>query len=179
MFAEYAGVRVLRVFMDDPEREVYVREVAGLAGVSVASAKKYLDLFFREGLLLRRKQANLLIYRGNLDNPAFRQIRIARSVFRLVRCGLLDALLRTSPRSVVLFGSTARGEDRTDSDVDIFVLGKSVDVDLSKFEKTLRRRINLIVYDERAWEKKSTEDRPFYDSVVLQGIVLYGEPPVV
>jgi predicted nucleotidyltransferase len=79
----------------------------------------------------------------------------------------------------VLFGSVARGEDGVNSDIDIFVLGKRGDVDLSRFERALGRKINLVVYDARGWQKKAAEDRSFYESVTLGGIVLHGELPVV
>jgi len=180
VFEEYAGIRVLRVFLEDPEKEFHVREVASISGVSSGSATRYLDIFYREGLLLRRRQANLLLHRGNLDNPAFRQIKVAWSVYRIMRSGLVDRILsEIRPASIVLFGSVARGEDGVTSDIDMFVLGKKGDLDLSGFEKSLRRKINLIVYDARGWQKKAVEDRPFYESVTLGGIVLYGELPVV
>jgi predicted nucleotidyltransferase len=180
VFEEYAGIRVLRVFLEDPGREMHVREVASISGVSSGSAKRYLDMFHGEGLLLRRRQANLLLHRGNLDNPAFRQIKVAWSVYRIMRSGLVDRILsEISPASVVLFGSVARGEDGVNSDIDIFALGKRGDVDLSRFERALGRKINLVVYDARGWQKKAAEDRPFYESVTLEGIVLHGELPVV
>lgn len=180
MFEEHAGTRVIRVFLDNPGKEVHVREVANLSKVSPGSAKKYLDILYKENLLLRRKQANLLLYRGNLENPAFRQMKIAHSTHKLLRCGLVDFLVsELSPASVILFGSVARGEDDKDSDVDLFVLAKKREVDLIKFEKGLKRKINLIAYDSKTWERKVKEDQPFYDSVTLDGVALHGELPVV
>lgn len=180
MFEEHAGVRVMKVFLDDPTKEVHVREVANLSKVSPGSAKKYLDVLYNEKLLLRRRQANLLLYRGNLENPAFRQMKIAYSSHKLMKCGLVDWLVSAlSPISITLFGSVARGEDDKRGDIDIFVIAKKREVDLLKFEETLDRRINLIVYDSKTWQKKAKEDRPFYDSVTLEGVALYGELPVV
>ncbi len=180
MFEDHAGVRILRVFLEDPANEIHVREVANLAKASPGSAKKYLDLLHGENLLLRRRQANLLLYRGNLDNPAFRQMKVARSVYGLIKCGLVDFLAsELSPTSITLFGSIARGEDDRSSDVDMFVLAKKKELQLSKFEEKIRRRINLIIYDSKTWERKAREDRPFYESVTFGGVVLYGELPVV
>jgi len=180
MFEEYAGVRVMWVFLDDPTREVHVREVANLSKVSPGSAKKNLDILYKENLLLRRKQANLLLYRGNLENPAFRQMKIARSTHKLERCGLVDYLAsELSPASVTLFGSAARGEDDRKSDVDILVIAKKKGADLTRFERKLGRKVNLIVYDSKTWERKAKEDKPFYESVTLGGVALYGELPVV
>lgn len=180
MFEEHAGIRVIRVFLDDPTREAHVRGVANLSRASPGSAKKYLDMFYGENLLLRRKQGNLLLYRGNLENPAFRQMKIARSVYKLMKCGLVDYLVsELAPTSITLFGSVARGEDDRHSDIDLFVLAKKREVDLARFEKSLGRKINLIVYDSKTWERKAKEDRPFYESVTLNDVVLHGELPVV
>lgn len=180
MFDEHAGVRVIKVFLDGPTREAHVREVANLSKVSPGSAKKYLDILYKERLLLRRKQANLLLYRGNLEDPAFRQIKVAHSIHKLIKCGLVDYLTsELSPTSITLFGSVARGEDDSKSDVDLFLIAKKRGVELARFEKKLGRKINLIIYDPKTWERKVKEDKPFYDSVTLDGIALYGELPVV
>lgn len=180
MFQEYAGFRVLRAFLDEPGREIHVRDAAKVSKVSPGSAKKYLDTFYKENLLLRRKHANLLLYRGNLENPAFRQMKVAHSIQNLLKCGLVDYLVSNlSPSSITLFGSIARGEDDAKSDVDLFIIAKRREVDLTKFERKLNRKINLITYDSRTWEKKAKGDKPFYDDVTLEGISLHGELPVI
>ena len=180
MFEDHVGIRLLKVFLHDPTKEIHVREVAKVAKVSPGSAKKYLDILYGEKLLRRRKQANILLYSANLENPAFKQMKVALSVYKLIKCGLVDYLAsELSPASITLFGSVARGEDDKNSDVDLFVLAKKKEIQLAKFEEKIGRTMNIIIYDSRTWKAKAEEDKPFYESVTFNGVVLYGELPVV
>ena len=45
----------------------------------------------------------------------------------------------------ILFGSSARGDYYEDSDIDIFVQSKKIKLDVSHFEKTLKRNINFLL----------------------------------
>ncbi len=180
MFSEYAGVRLLEQFLASPRKEIHLRQAAKLAGVSPGSAGRYLRAFHEAGLLERRRLGNLTLYRGNLENPAFRQLRVARTVFRLLRCGLVEHLVsEVNPVSVVLFGSAARGDDDETSDLDLLVVSKRRPGGMERFEERLGRKVNLIHYDQKGWRRKAREDRPFYESVVLEGVVLHGELPVI
>ena len=180
MFREHAGFRVLRVFMEDASREIHLRDVAKVSGVSPASAKRYLDLLHEENLLLRRKHANLLLYRGNLENPALRQMRVAHWTQRLVSSGLVDYLVsRLSPSSITLYGSVARGDDSAESDIDILAIAKRRKVALAKFERELGREVCLLVYDWRALERRAGKETLFYENLIVDGIPLHGKLPLL
>ena len=77
---------------------------------------------------------------------------------------------------VILFGSAARGDDEA-SALDLLVSSKRRP-GIERFEE-LRWKVNLIHYDQKCWRRKAREDRPFYESVVLEGVVLHGESPEV
>ena len=47
------------------------------------------------------------------------------------------------PKSIVLFGSYSRGEDLEESDIDLFVECKKENIDVSGFERKLKRRIQM------------------------------------
>jgi predicted nucleotidyltransferase len=65
---------------------------------------------------------------------------------------LKSYLEHTNPGStIILFGSYARGEDSTDSDIDIAIIGRNdKNLDLKHFEKSLGRPININFYGK--WE---------------------------
>ncbi len=81
---------------------------------------------------------------------------------------------------VILYGSRARGDNRTDSDWDLLVL-TNLPVDLQK-ERLLRNElydieldteetISLIIYSKAEWEKHQ-RITPFYQNVSNEGILL-------
>lgn len=175
----YPGMRVLSLFISEPYRDFYLREVAKLVDVSPSTAKGFLDFYESGGLLFRSKRANLALYKANVENPSFRSLKLGMF---LIKAASLIGFLKEEYRdsSVVLYGSCARGEDDSGSDVDLLVVGRKVHhVDLGKFEKQLDRKITLLVYAWREWEEKAEMDKAFYERILVDAVVLHGGLPVV
>ena len=181
MFEEYAGQKVLNLFFREPYREFHLREAARESKVSPMTAKKQLDRFADEGIVEKSKKANLVLFMANTKNKRFQLMKAADSIEKIGESGLLKALTaELNPVSIVLFGSTARGQDSKDSDIDLLVISKKKqEIDFEAYERKLKRKINLIIYDSPEWKKKATDDKPFYLRILLDGIALHGELPVV
>jgi predicted nucleotidyltransferase len=176
---EYPGLRVLVLFFDEPYRDFHLREVAKLAGVSPSTAKRFLGFYVARGFLVRSRKVNLVLFRVDVANLGFRFMKLG---YFMVKA---ESLIRFLGRvfegsSVVLYGSCARGEDDRESDMDLLVVGKRVKrVDLSRFEKELDRKVTLLVYTCGEWEEKARMDKPFYERILVDGVVLHGDLPVV
>ena len=68
----------------------------------------------------------------------------------------------------MLYGAYARGEDREDSDVDIYVDSRvEKEIDLKTFEKELGRKIHLVVRDIKKIPNEFKKN-------LLNGVILYG-----
>lgn len=87
-------------------------------------------------------------------------------------------------RQIILFGSYARGDYRTDSDIDIMILLDMSDLESKKYSQQLCYMtydfnldndidIKPIVKNEEFF-KKWVVNYPFYTSIQKEGIVLYG-----
>ena len=48
-----------------------------------------------------------------------------------------------------------------------------------KAEKIMKRELSVIKYSYQDWRKKAESDKPFYDNIIVEGIPLYGETPMV
>jgi predicted nucleotidyltransferase len=175
----YPGLRVLLLFSNEPYREFYLREIAKLTNVSSSTAKRFLDFYVEKGLLQNQRKANLSLFKGNVENPAFRQLKTG--YFLLRTQPLFNYLKGIYPdSSIVLYGSCARGEDDPQSDIDVLIVsGKKENVGLRKFEKRLGRKIAVLVFEQREWEEKAKKDIAFYERILIDGIPLQGNLPVV
>ena len=93
-----------------------------------------------------------------------------------------DSVKTTAPDAVlILYGSYARGDNKTGSDIDLLVL---VDQDKITYDDEKRIKyplyhieydtgviISPLVFSKAAWESKH-RITPFYQNVVKEGIVL-------
>ena len=87
-------------------------------------------------------------------------------------------------KKVILYGSYARGDFRTDSDIDIMILLDMSDLDL----KAYSQKLSYMTYDfnldydidikpivkSEAHFKKWVVTYPFYANINIEGVVLYG-----
>ena len=174
-------LKILRYFLVNPYKEVYLRELAKLVKLSPFAVKKYIEMLLKERLVQEERRANLRFFRANTSNPFYKQLKVSFSVNSIVKSGLIETLKEHIPSvtSIVLFGSLAKGEGTEESDVDMLVIGKPTHPNLSSFEKKLGREINLHVFSWSGWNKKGKEDAPFYYELISYGVSLYGEMPII
>jgi len=175
---EYPGFRILAVFLEEPYREFYLREVASHAKVSVSTVKTYLDSLVSDEFLSRSKRANLTLFKANMENPAFKHLKISHFL-RHLRPLIKHLKQEYEKSSIILYGSCARGEDDKDSDIDLLIIGRAEKVPLAHFEKRFNRTITLLVYSYQDWEEKAKQDDAFYESIITDGLIIQGSLPVI
>ncbi|HEC77358.1 MAG TPA: nucleotidyltransferase domain-containing protein [Thermoplasmatales archaeon] len=173
--------KVLQLFFSNPYHEVYLRELARKADASVFSVKRIVDELVKEGMLLERKNGNMRYIKANMDNLFFRYLKIAFSIKKIEESGLIEYLIKNIPAlsSIILFGSIAKGEDDEKSDVDLLVIGQKKKMDLSKFEENMGREVRVITMRWSEWREYAKENKAFYREIITNGIVLYGNMPVI
>lgn len=127
------------------------REVARLSGVSPNGAWKTLRRFVEHGLVSEREAGGrTLLYTLNRDHVA---TEAAVALVNL-RAGLVDRLTalierwHVPPAHVSMFGSAARGDGDTTSDVDLFVVrARRVSVEAAEW----RRQVDGLAGALPAW----------------------------
>lgn len=123
------AVRVLRVLVRFPQREMTGRELAREAGAPHPRALERLNEFEDEGLVSRRFAGRAHLWRLERDHALVAPLTALFQVDDRVRQELRSTLERGIGRipgvtEARLFGSVARGDEDPDSDIDIFLLVK-------------------------------------------------------
>lgn len=166
-----------------------------LAGVrSVSGAGQALDDLTALGLLLREEAGGAHLYRVNRDHALADALASLfaseRRLFAVLRAMLVELLeeedLTSAVRSIILFGSTARGEAAPDSDLDLLVVVtdearvEPVRVALLEVEPSVRKRLGLrlsaYVLTEARVEARFREGDPLMETIETEGRTLLGEP---
>lgn len=75
IFGSAARVAVLRVFVLDPTRRYYQRQLEAATGVAVRGIQRELDRLVSIDLLYRHKEGNRAYYQIDMDYPLFSELR--------------------------------------------------------------------------------------------------------
>ena len=132
-------------FFEDCYREISVREYARAMNLSPPTASKLLKRFVSEGILRMREERRFLLFSANQDSAVMRDL--SKIYWSSSLREFLDYLDSFSPKALVLFGSLSKLEAKRDSDIDILFLGVKKNLNLEKFEKKLKRKIQVFYYN--------------------------------
>jgi predicted nucleotidyltransferase len=170
-------LKVLSFLAKYSNKEFYEREIARRTGISFGSANGVLNELFADGILARRQAGKMLFYSFDSTDPIARILKIFVSV-SLLRPLAKD--LREYASEIVLYGSCARGEDMSASDMDIFVVTAEKEkvlgiIENYKFRKGFEDiKIEPAVLSALDLLKSEKTDKEFL-SLVREGIVLWDE----
>ena len=166
--------RILRIFFDDPSPKgigFQLREISRKVSIAPPSVKNYLTELKKEGLIAKVKYRihGYPVYYANRDNDSFKFLKKLDTIMKIKESGLLEYLSETCmPDAIILFGSSASGEDLKDSDIDLFVASKDEKISLDKFEKYLNRKISILFSDSFGKLSKELKNN------IINGIIFKG-----
>ena len=137
--------KILELFIEFPTKNFSVRGIARNLKLSHATILKYIaDL--EKLSLIKKKEATLYpTYFANTESQKYKFYKRNWFVFKISESGLIDYIQKeTLPSTILLFGSGAKATFTEKSDIDIFVEANEAKLDLTKYEKKLNRKINLL-----------------------------------
>lgn len=144
-----------------------VEKKTGLSKAGVNLALKEL-LFYK--LIAKQNKGGAFIYRLN-DNEVFvKQLKVLKT---LAEISDLAGKLKPLSSKIVLFGSASRGENTSDSDIDLFVLTRS-EAEVKETIKTYRLggKIQLIAKTAPELELMK-KNNPYFFNEIDRGITLW------
>jgi predicted nucleotidyltransferase len=163
------------------ERAWYLAELARHLETHPSSLQRELARLVAAGILVARRDGNRVYYQANVECPFLAELQ---GLLRKT-AGLVDVLRRAiepldgAVRLAFVFGSTARGEERPTSDVDVFVVG---DIGLAALAPTLRhaeraigRAINPVTMTVEEFRQRIRDGDHFVTSLLqTQRLFLVG-----
>lgn len=164
--------KVLNIFYEYPLTQGFqLREISRLIDLAPTSVKKYLAEFEKENLIIKKKHRvnNYPLYYANRDNKYFRFLKSLENLKKINESGLLTKIYdECMPGVIILFGSAAKGEDTKESDIDIYVQCKNVELNLTRFEKKLNRKVNIL-FNESFLELSKELKNNIINGIILKG----------
>jgi predicted nucleotidyltransferase len=102
----------------------------------------YLKEFISEGIIKNYEKRGIKFYKAERDNDKFKLYLKISIIYELNNSGIIEEIwTKTSPETIILYGSFSKGEAIEESDIDIFIVGTDRKIDVSKYK--LGERMSL------------------------------------
>jgi len=171
--------KIILSFVYNQGREFYLSEIARHAKTSAGTAQRELNKLLAQDFITFRKRGNLNIYRLNESYALLHEIEsIVRKTFG-IEAELGNELRKM--RGVLfafLYGSYARGGFKSDSDIDLFIIGTPNEDDIfnvvQKVEDSVGREINYHLADDKEFVERARRNS-FYREILSRPLMLAGK----
>jgi len=158
-------LQVLALFTHGFNKEYYIREVQRLLKISPRTAQLILGDLERKGIIESR-------VRGKIKTYKLKDTEIAKEYLNLVEQyknlsfhskkpmvrEIITKIIPVIQGIGVIFGSYAKGLEREDSDLDIFIAGKCDENAIKKISRLYGIKINTVVYPVRIFKRELHRD---------------------
>jgi DNA-binding transcriptional ArsR family regulator len=174
---------ILAATFGEPRRWWYMRELARHLRLTPSSLQRELASLVRGGILHQRREGKHVYFQAATESPIFEELQglILKTV------GLADVIrdvlrpLAGRIQWAFIYGSVARSEERSASDVDLMIIGQvglaDVSSPLRKAERRINRAVNPTTYTGDEFAAKLKSDNHFIGTVLhSKKLFIMGEP---
>jgi predicted nucleotidyltransferase len=176
---------VLALLFCHSDKAFYFREIERSIAMGRGAVQRELANLVMAGLAIRRKQGNQVYYQANPKSAVFSELKSLMVKTVGVADALREALIPLKKRitAAFIYGSFAKGAEKTDSDIDVLVIGhvnfsEVVDL-LGSAQESTGREINPSVYPPKEFADKLSKGHHFLNSLIKEPrIFLIGDEGV-
>jgi predicted nucleotidyltransferase len=162
--------RLLAYYFTNPRARCHLRDLAERLSIDPSNLSKELGRLEREGLFRSEVSGRQKYFQLNREYPLFREVRsiVAKTIGAVP---LITQSLKTIKGidEAYLYGSFARNQQDTASDIDVLVIGAPHEEVLAeaagKLERRLGRDINYTVLTPKEFESRRARKDAFLESV--------------
>lgn len=162
---------VFRLLFGINDEALHMREIQRRTGCAIGTIQSELKKLLRHDLVQKRKDGNRQYYTANKTHPLYLDIRN----LVLKTNGLVDIIhnaLRKAEtvKIAFVFGSIARQEEKSRSDLDLMVIGdlglRKLTEMLSEVPSIIQREINPYVLSKDEFIKRRGKNNPLITNVL-------------
>ena len=163
---------VIGILFSRPRVSIHLRELARLSNVSAPSILREMNILEAAGIVRSRRDGNRVQYEANSECPLFDELRgIAKKTFGIAD-QLREALSDLEIVVAFIFGSVARDEDKSHSDVDVLAIGKGSYRDILNrvrlAEELIGRPVNVKFYKPKEFRDTLAQGNAFLHRIAAE-----------
>jgi predicted nucleotidyltransferase len=151
--------KIKALFFNNTLRRWHFETVLRESGISRERVNYFLKELLKEKFIIRVKQKGKMpYYLANKDLAKFRSEKKLYGLKLLEQSGIFENLNSCKNiKTVILFGSFARGDWSKSSDIDLFIYGNDKEFNKGLYETKLQREIQLFSYKDKKTLKKKLD----------------------
>ncbi len=165
---------VLSVLYGRPDESFYLRQIVRCLGMGLGGVQRELTALTKAGIIQRRIEGKQVYFQANPECPIYAELKSIVVKTAGVSEALHEVLAPLASRILVsfIFGSVARSEQTSSSDVDLMVIGTATFAEVTKAlrsaEEKIGREINPVVYSVEEFHSKATKRTSFLTEVLSE-----------
>lgn len=167
--------RLFRWVFGQPDRSFFLNELLRLSGLSSASLQQELKRLSESGVVQSKRMGNLRVFKANPASPLFSELVSLTRKTCGVAAVVMQSLepLRSKLSQALIYGSVAKQEDTSASDIDLMLVGMDLTLaevlqHLQSAENVLGRKINPTCYTLKEFEQRRVDQDSFVNKVLAQ-----------
>lgn len=151
--------KILKLLFANENKSFYLSEIAKITKISVGTCQRELNRLVKQGILKTEKRVTLRYYSLNKQNPLYHDFKNIVNKTIGIEFELKKEVTKIKGlKYAFIFGSYVKGDFGSNSDIDLFVIGKINEDDLfpriRKIEESINREINHHLYLEKEFLKQ-------------------------
>ncbi len=186
LFDKYVDLKILGLFLGDPDTPLHVKAISRKLGVSPASVSYAVRYFEDAGYLMKEEKGLAHIYHLNKEHPVIVSLKKAYGIALIQSTNPVEAFLTADPNivSFALYGSYADGTFDGQSEIEFVAVAPSAVDKFSnakKFseirkgiEEKLGRPVAIFIATMSIWSTMKSTNDPMYRRIVDNHILIYG-----
>jgi uncharacterized protein len=172
------SLQVLTLFTNGFNREYYIREVQRLVKISPRTSQLILEDLENKGILESKLRGKIKTYKLQLNETTKRYLILVEQykiLSYLKNNNFIKEIIEKISPNIngigLIFGSYAKGIEKKDSDLDIFIAGEYNKEEIKKISKNYGLDISIKCYPIKTFEKNISQD--FLLKEVLKNHILF------
>ena len=161
---------IRKYFFINPTSKLRVRQIERELKLPLPSVIRYCRELEKEGVLKIEKISGIYLYSADRASKEYLIEKRLFNIKLMFECGLVEYIVKEySNPTIILFGSYSKGEDIEKSDIDLYIQTFKKEIKTEKFERFLKRKIQVFVYSDIRQIKN-----PHLMNNIINGITING-----
>jgi len=168
---------IMNQFLGDYNKEIYGRELIGKVSLSQKGIALALSSLEKEGILTSRKSGNMKFFSLNHQFARIKDSIVMAEITQktnfLNKHQTIANLFKSDERIVGVFGSYAKGTQKKDSDIDIFIIGEKIIDDYNTKAKVYDLNISIKYFSPKEFKDLLKKKNPLIREIIENHIILF------